>query len=250
MDRRNALLLLLVAILQWTVPLLPLFGLGETVGARATDEGIPPELPLGIFFSIWSVIFLAYLVFALLAVFRPSYLETRLGPPLLIAGVGNVAWMLSAQLIGNDWLSFALLIPILIYAWESAFRLHRMGGWDGTARRFNAALLTGLLSGWLAVAISISVPGLLRDLRGLGVSDQVWISLWAALVPAAILAWAFMRHVSRGWWFHVALSWGVLGIVLNNWLRTGTHFLAIAAAVTGLFILWRRVRAEPRPAFQ
>ncbi|MEM5516007.1 hypothetical protein WNY37_03530 [Henriciella sp. AS95] len=250
MQRSYALPLLITAILQWTAPLLPLFGLGETVGRRATGEGIPPEIPLGIFFSIWSVIFLAYLVFALLAVFKPTYLEQRLTPPLLIAGAGNVVWMLSAQFFGNDWVNFLLLMPILVFAWESAFRLHRMGGWDGTGRRFLAALLTGLLSGWIAVAISISVPGLVRDLRGLQETDQVWISLWAALVPAAILAWAFARYVSRGWWFYVAFSWGLTGVVLNNWLRTGTHLLAIAAAIAGLYILWRRLRTEPRPAFQ
>ena len=250
MEKRNAFLLLCVAVLQWLVPVLPVLGLGENVGARTMQDGIGPELPPGIFFAIWSVIFTAYLIFALLAVLKPTFLEHHLGPPLLIAGAGNVAWMLAAQFIGNDWLNFVLLCPILVFAWEAAHRLHRMGGWDGTARRLNAVVLTGLLSGWLAVAISISIPELVRQLRGLEASDQVWISLWLALVPAGLLAWSFASRVSRGLWFFVALAWGISGIAINNWTRLGTHFLAIAAVCVGLYILWRRLAYGARPAFQ
>ena len=250
MKTRDALALSIVAIAQWTAPVLPILGLGRTVGAQATEGGIPPELPPGIFFSIWSVIFTLYLIFALLALLRPTFLESNLGPPLLLAGAGNVLWMLAAQFIGNEWLNFILLIPILIFAWEAAYRLHRMGGWDGTLRRLLAGALTGLLSGWIVVAISISIPRLMRMLRGLDATDQVWVSLWFALVPAGVLAWLYATRVSRGLWFFAALGWGLAGIAVNNWARTGTHWLAIMTVCVGLYVLWRRLAYGARPAFE
>lgn len=250
MKNRNAFLLLLVAILQWVAPRLPAFGIGEPQGVRATADGIPPELPPGIFFAIWGVIFLAYTGFALLAVFRPTYLTERLAVPLIIAGAGNVCWILAAQLFGNDWLNTLILIPILIFSWEAAHRLHRMGGWDGTGQRLLAALTSGLLSGWLTVAMAISLPRLVRDMRGLGASDHVWTSLWIALITAGLLAWLYRTHVSRGWLFHVALGWGVTGIVINNWMRLELHWLAFIAACAGIYIIASRIVSGARPAFE
>ena len=243
-------LLLIVGILQWTAPLLPLAGIGETVGAQAREGGIPPELPLGVFFSIWSVIFTLYLVFAAFAVFSRSYLEEHIGPPLLAAGAGNVVWMLSAQMIGNEWLNFVLLLPILGFAWLAAHRLHLMGGWDGTGRRLVALALTGLLSGWASVAVSISLPRLLRDMAGLQPTDMVWISLWAALIPAALLAGVFASRVSRSLWFFVALAWGLAGVALSNWTRTELHWLAAITVAVGLYVIWRRLRYGARPALR
>ena len=250
MKRFVPTLLLVVALLQWSAPLLPIAGIGDPVGAQARESGIPPELPPGIFFSIWSVIFTLYLVFAALAVFSPSYLERHLGPPLLAAGTGNVVWMLSAQMIGSEWLNFLLLLPIVWFSWIAAHRLHLMGGWDGTGRRLIALSLSGLLAGWSSVAVSISVPRIVRMTAGLEATDQVWLSLWCALIPAGLMAWAFAARVSRSLWFFAALGWGLSGIVVNNWTRTGLHGLAIMTAVFGLYVLWRRLRDGARSALR
>ena len=58
------ILFLLTAIGQFFVPVLPQMGIGETIGDRAVAEGIPPELPPGLFFSIWGIIFLGLFVLA------------------------------------------------------------------------------------------------------------------------------------------------------------------------------------------
>ncbi|WP_139792362.1 hypothetical protein [Henriciella litoralis] len=250
MNLKNALILLAIAIGQFLAPALPSLGIGESVGERALQTGIPPELPPGIFFSIWGVIFTLYLIFAAIALLKPSYVEMHLAHPLVLAGVGNVIWMVSNQLIGNIALDLILLLPILLFSWEASHRLHRMGGFDGTGRRLLAGMLTGLLSGWAAVAVSISLPRLVRAIRDLGPTDQVWISLWIALASLAILAWLYATRASRGLWFFAALGWGVTGIVLNNWTRTDMHWLAAAAGLVGLYVIWRRLAYGARPAFQ
>ncbi|MEM8615584.1 MAG: hypothetical protein AAGF20_01480 [Pseudomonadota bacterium] len=235
----------LVAIAQFGVPILPQLGLGESIGARAVGEGIPPELPLGPFFSIWGLIFLAYLGFALFALLRPTPMVKALSMPLLLAGLGNCVWMLSAQTLGLTLLDFVLLLPILAGSWWAAYRLDV--AFDGIGEPlWLMGLLVGLLAGWLSVAVSISVPEIVRAGLGRGATDQVWHSLWLALVPAALLAWTFASAISRNRWFFVALVWGLLGVALNNWLRMDQHFLAIATGIVGVIVVSRRVRFGAR----
>ena len=237
--------LLPIAIAQLAVPA---FGAGETIGGRATNMGIPPELPLGIFFSIWGIIFTAYFGVAILAIAKPNHVYSRISGPFALAGLGNVIWMLSAQSLGYSWLDFVLLWPILFFAWEAAYRLHDIGGFNGTGRRLMVCLVVGLLAGWLSVAVSISAPEVLRDALARGATDNPWQSLWTALIVAAILALVFAWYISASLWFFVALIWGLSGIIANNWFRTEMHFLAIMTAVIGYLIFRLGLRARSRKA--
>jgi hypothetical protein len=249
MTTTNRLFLLLAALGQFAAPLLPLAGIGETIGARAVAEGIPPELPTGIFFSIWSLIFIGYLLIAILHLRAPDHATRQIAGPLALAGFGNVLWMVSAQSIGSVWMDFLLLLPIGFFAWEAAYRLDRTQTYDGSGRSILYGLTTGLLAGWLTVAVSISVPDVGRLLLGREPTDAVWQSLWMALIPATVLAIVFANYVSRSGWYFVALGWGILGIVVNNWTRLGTHALAIAAAIVGAYILFRRIRFGARGSY-
>ncbi len=243
------LLFVLVAIAQFFVPVLPQFGLGEAIGDRAIAEGIPPELPVGLFFSIWGVIFTGLLITALVNLRAPDAASERLAAPLALAALGNIVWMVSAQSIGSVWLDFLLLLPIAFFTWEAAYRQDRTGRFDGTWRTVLYGLTVGLFAGWLTVAISISVPDVGRWVLGRGVTDAVWQSLWMTLIPAAGLAFVFANYVSRNGWYFVALAWGLTGVVVNNWARIGTHGIAIAAAIVGLYILFRRIRFGARGSY-
>ena len=239
----------LVAILQFVMPTLPALGIGETIGDRAVADGIPPELPLGIFFSIWGIVFSGLLVIALMNLFAPNAVTETLAPPLALAALGNIVWMLSAQGFGAPWLDFILLLPILFFTWEAAYRQDRTGRYDGTPKTILYGLTVGLFAGWLTVAVSISVPDLGRYLLGRGPTDAVWQSLWMTLIPAAILAYVFATYVSRNFWYFIALSWGLIGIVSNNWVRTETHWLGIITGVIALYIVFRRVRFGARGSY-
>ena len=178
-----------------------------------------------------------------------THASARIAPPLMLAALGNLVWMFCAQSLGLVWLDFLLLLPIAFFTWEAAYRLDRTATYDGTLRSILHGLTVGLFAGWLTVAVSISVPDLGRWLLARGVSDMVWQSLWMALVPATVLAFVFANYVSRNGWYFVALAWGLLGIVVNNWARLGTHALAIATAIIGLIILLRRLRLGARGSY-
>jgi len=242
-------LFLVVVLVQFLVPILPPFGFGLSIGDRAVADGIPPELPPGVFFSIWGLIFTGLVLTAIWHLRSASHASTRIAPPLMLAALGNSVWMLCAQSIGVVWIDFLLLLPIAFCTWEAAYRLDQTQSYDGTPRAILHGLTVGLFAGWLTIAVSISVPDLGRFLLNREPSDAVWQSLWMTLVPATLMALVFANFVSRNGWYFVALGWGLIGIVANNWGRTGTHWLAIATAIIGAYILFRRMRFGARGSY-
>jgi len=229
----RSILFLVIALVQ---PLAGRFsqltGLGQSIGARAREGGIPPELPLGIFFAIWGVIFLIYFVCAILSFGAPrgSAID-RAATPLVLAGAGNIAWMLSSQLVGNRLLDLALILLLLgLTLWA----MGRAAAGHGRSLIVNAE--TGLLAGWLTAASAISFAPAIRPFLEHGVSDAVWgyASLTAGVALIGfILAWT---RVARNRFYVIALGWGLLGLVLNNLQRTeldliGWMFAALLAGV-------------------
>jgi hypothetical protein len=238
-----------IVLAQFLVPLLPQLGIGQTIGVRAVADGVPPELPIGVFFSIWGVIFLGLVLIAYLQLRRPDHAGRRIAPPLMMAAFGNLLWMLSAQTLAWVWLDFLLLLPIAFFTWEAAYRLDRTESYNGTLRSILYGLTVGLFAGWLTVAVSISVPDVVRAVLDRGASDAVWQSLWMALVPAVALAYVFASHVSRNGWYFVALAWGLLGVAVNNWVRLETHALALVTLAVAGYVLLRRMRYGARGSY-
>ena len=228
-------LILPIALLQLASAYIP-NALGyPDIGTRATQDGIPPELPLGPFFSIWGIIFLAYVTFGLYALRNDTELSRQLSPPLAASGVVTAFWMPSQQIIGNSLLDLILLLPLVYFSWRAAFRFDQMRGMGGSPIKWTSDVLTGLLAGWASVAVSISVPKAGRDLLDQGPTDSEWVAFHSVVVTVAALVYAFRRYVSQGLWFYGAVSWGLLGILLNNFLRTGYGYFGW---ITGTFALW------------
>ncbi|MEO1100478.1 MAG: hypothetical protein AAFW65_01390 [Pseudomonadota bacterium] len=242
--------LIVAAIGQFLVPALPsLIGFGTPVGdaARADYGGFPPEQPAGIAFAIWGVIFSFYAAFALANLFGTNETLRRVGPPLAAAGLFNVLWMLSAQTINLQLLNFVLLFPIGYFAFRAAAAFESVRGMGGAPTKLIADAATGLLSGWITVAVAISVPLTIRTLTGLGATDFPWQMLFLTLATATAGAWAFTTYVSRSLWYFGALGWGVACIALNNWFVTGMHPLALTAALAAILILRWRLTREANP---
>jgi hypothetical protein len=241
MTRALPWFILLLGVLQpLTGALAPLTGIGTPIGA-ATAGIEAPEQPLPIFFSIWSVIFLAYAGFGIAGLRWPADWYARVGWPLLLAGIANVIWMLSAQLIAVQPLDFLLLAPVLAAAWIAAARAEALRPASHDLLYSVADLATGLLAGWISVAIAISVPLTIRTVTNLGPTDFPWPMFWTAFTLAGFAAWIFTARVSRSLWFFVALGWGLVGIVFNNWQNTEMHWIALVAGLGTATILLLRV---------
>ena len=234
-------LLLFLAILQFATPALPALGLGQSVGSNVLENGVLPEVPPGIFFAIWGVIFTGFFLTSLRFAVAPGHESVRLTLPLSICALGNIVWMLNAQFYGSVVASAVILWPTVLASWLAAYRLDRMGGFNGTLTRLLACAATGLLAGWLTVATGISLPAVARLYAGWGPTDEVWLALWIALVPTASMALAFPAFISRSLWFYVALLWGLVGIIITNWAVMELHGLALATASATSLLLALRI---------
>ena len=243
MNSRLPFRLILLGVLQPLAgAMAPVLGIGTPIGT-ATAGLSAPEQPLPAFFSIWSLIFAAFLVFAWFTRRRREPWMLTVGTPLALAGLCNVLWMLSAQLIVSQPLDFVLLFPIAVFSWMAAYRFDRLRGMGGSPEKLVADAATGLLAGWILVAIGISVPLLIRTFTTFGPTDLPWQMLWLTLGTVAFGAWIHTRYVSRSLWFYAALSWGLLGIIANNWTVTDMHWLAIITGLcTALLLCLRLLR--------
>lgn len=237
--------LLPIAIAQLLAGYIPpRFNLGTDIATRVTQDGIPPELPPGRFFAIWGIIFTAYFVVSLYALAKKNELVQRLSFPLMVAGLTNTVWMLAAQFIGSTLLETLILVPLVWASWTAAKEFDGMRGLGGSGIKWTSDLLTGLLSGWSVIALSISLPRLVRDLLGQGPTDMEWVSLWLVIFPLFGLTWAFRLKISQTGWYYVAICWGVLGIIVNNWTRTGYGYFGWIALIAGLWLVYRRLSAK------
>lgn len=250
-SRTLPLLVLIVGVLQPLMgALAPVFGFGTPVG-DANRAAMAPEQPMPLFFSIWGVIFAVYAAFGLAGLVKPERWPQVMGMPLLLAGVGNIVWLLSAQLIDLQPLNFVLLGPIFLFAWWAARIAHDLRGRERSAGHYLGAAVSGLLAGWISAATAVSIPMTVRGFTGLGETDFPWPMLWSTLVSASVFAWLFASRISASLWYFAALGWGILGIAFHNWLETGMHLIGhITFACLILLIAVRLTRgAKPvRPA--
>lgn len=238
--------LLPIALIQIAMPGLPfVLDWAVSVGSDGPQGAMrEPESPPGAFFGIWGVIFLAYLVFGLIALVRDSEVVRRMAAPLVLVALAGSAWMLVEQTWPETWLSYPILLVMLAASFWAARRFDEMRGLGGSPTKFVADLTSGLYAGWLTVAAAISTTDQVRGALGLGPTDVPWAMLALALAIAGGLAVIAFRFVTRSLWYVVALGWGLLGIAVNTWSLTGQHVLALATLAFGAGLVFWRFRLE------
>ncbi len=243
-------LLLPLCLLQMIMPLAHrVFNGAVAIGdADANTVMRPPEQPPGAFFAIWGVIFIAMLVCGVSALARDTTLSRQIAPPLaLSAGLGSI-WMGLEQVAPDTLFGFVVLCALTASAGWGALRFDRMRGLGGSPAKFWADLATGLLAGWMSVALAISLPDLARSVLGLGPTDAVWGMLALTLAAAGAGTWLASRFITRSGWFFVAMAWGLAGLVINNWSLTQLHVPALAVFAFGCALFWMRLTRGARGA--
>lgn len=220
-------------------------------GALAADA--TPIAPAGPAFSIWSIIYLglvAYAVWQLLPKQRAAERHRRLGWWVVASLLLNAAWILSIQ-YDQLWLSvplIAALLVVLLRCFVLCLEFRPAGTID--------ALVTdgtlGLYLGWVAIATAANVTALLVDIGfdGFGIASDVWAVVVIAVAGAAGLALVFSGRgriapiLSLGW----GLSWLAVGRLTGNLVSVPAATAAIIVVV-GLVVVTVVVRIRsPRLA--
>ncbi len=174
--------------------------------------------PAGPAFSIWSVIYLGligYAVWQALPAQRSSLRQRAVGWWIALTIVLNGLWLVAAQLLTIEWT--VIVIVLLLIALCLTFRLSvitrtpRAGFWDALF----IDGVTGLHLGWVTLATVANIAAWLT-----GIVPESWAdaaTAWGVgvLVVVAVIglgiAWASGWRVAPG----LALAWGL------SWLAVG-----------------------------
>ncbi len=212
-----------------------------------------PLIPPGPMFSIWGVILILSLAWAI-AQIRPSVRDDEvrqaLAPPVIVAFTGFSLWLVAASGSQSNWVTlpvFVLLIGGLLWAVSVGVRHRaRIATWP-TVDRVLLWTLLGMYTGWASVAIFINVAVVVQatgaPIRG------TWGLLWQVLVALAAVglgvavAWRTGNIV-----YAATVCYALVGAIIST-LRFGFPVLASVCALgivaVAATVLLARSRAVP-----
>ncbi|HEU5483415.1 MAG TPA: hypothetical protein VFU98_00800 [Microlunatus sp.] len=221
-------------------------------GSFTTSDrtGEPPLTPAGYTFSIWFLIEVVSVAFAIFAVRHrrraDADLLDRLARPLLVVFAGFSVWLLAAE-IEPVW-STLVVIVIMFVALVGALRIalaerERIAAWP----RAGTALLwwtLGLYTGWISVAMWLNLT---TAFAGSGAPIAGWVGIaaqLATLAGALGTAAVILRWTGGLLPYALAVCWGLVGAVVGT-AAAGAPVLTVAAAlglvlVIGATALFRR----------
>ncbi len=231
------LAILATIVVNWLANFLP-------IGGRTTGE-VSAEFPVlftpaGYAFSIWGLIYLSLIVYALVQAApskRDGFDQSLIGPLFVLSCVFNIAWILAWHhlLIG---LSLVFMLGILVCLILIYLRLERLKGSLTGADYWTLRFPFSLYLGWITVATvaNVTIALYAAGFRGGPISEPIWaiIAIAAALAIGLAVAWTRRDVV-----FSLVLVWALLAIAVGQSGQTLVVGAAIAAAslqVVGIIV--------------
>ena len=202
----------------------------------ADRNGEPPLTPAGYTFSIWFVIEVLSVAYAIFAVRRRSRADAdlidRLALPLLVVFAGFSLWLVAAE-VEPVW-STLIVIVIMFVALLRALRIalaerHRIATWP----RVGSVLLwwtLGLYAGWISVAMWLNLTTAFAG-SGAPVTGALGLAAQVATLAGALgTALIILRWTGGLLPYAVAVCWGLIGAIVGT-LGAGQPVLVIAAVI-------------------
>jgi hypothetical protein len=213
--RRIAVLVL--AMLQVLVPILPNLGIGTEIGERS-DAVRTLITPAGWAFSIWGLLYagsLTYAVFQMMPDQHRSRLLAQIGWPSAGAFLGNAVWALYTQSFGLTWVSAAIILFTLacLLVVYRAFALKREGFTPGEL--WLVVLPLSALAAWLTAASIVNIAASLKYHDVVLPLDAPLAAAGAVLVGGVIVAAALAKTAGNPWYALVFL-WALAAIYVAN----------------------------------
>lgn len=208
-------------------------------------------VPAGYVFSIWGVIYLGLIAFAVYQALPAQRVNPRLAdiaPLFLLSSAANIAWIFLWH-----YEQFVWTLPVMVLLLLSLIGIYvRLGIGEtavSTAERWLVRLPFSIYLGWITVATIANATSLLEFLNwnGWGIAPQTWavIMLGVALIVAALMA-----VTRRDWAYLAVLVWAFAGIGVKHadtavvataaWTATG-----VVAALLLLSVWWRGQQTLP-----
>ena len=191
-------------------------------------------VPAGYVFSIWGLIYLALIVFAIYSITPKGRQDEQIDAIswwFIAANLFNTAWILLWH-----YLQFTLtLIPIfgLLISLAAIYVMLGVGhSQRSLAQRLMVEVPFGIYLGWATVAVVANVTQVLYSTgwRGAPLTEAAWAAIM--LVVAAVLG-MLMIFRRKEVAYPLVLTWAFIGI----WVKQGYEPLVAVTALVGAVVL-------------
>jgi len=199
-------------------------------------------VPAGYVFSIWGLIYLGLIAFAIFQALPSQRENPRLrstGWWIALGGLANIAWIFlwHYEQFPLTIIAMLVLLGTLILTY---LRLGTGRSEVTTAEKWLVRLPFGIYLGWITVATVANLTALLDFLKwdGFGIAAEVWM----AIVLAAVLVIAvLMNFTRRDAAYSAVILWALAGISIKHstvpavaiptWVTFGLVALTLVVAV-------------------
>jgi hypothetical protein len=237
----NVLATLMVIVLNVLASALPLNG--QTTG-EISDRFDVYFVPAGYVFSIWGLIYLALIAFAVyqaLPAQRDNPRLRRVGYLYALSCVANVAWLLLWHYEFFE-LTLVAMVALLLLLITIYLRLGIGRNRVSNAEKWLVRVPFSIYLGWITVATIANVTSLLDYLNwsGWGISPEAWAVVM--LVAGAVIASAV--SITRGDIAYVlVIVWAFVGIAVKH---SDTPIVAVTAIVMAVLVALTLLIGVPR----
>ena len=207
---------------------------GKSVGEISRKHPVPIT-PANYAFSIWGLIYLGLIAFAIyqaLPAQRSNPRLRRIGYWYVLSCIGNIAWevvWLNEQINLSILMIGILLVALLVLY----IRAHINREHVSTAESWCVNAPFGIYLGWVTVASIVNMAVVLANVgwNGFGISPTIWTVL-LLLIGTAIAVYVGLSNVDMA--YLAVIIWAFTAIFFKN---SGTPAIAITAAVMSVIAL-------------
>ncbi len=216
---------------------------GKTPG-ELSDEIPNLFVPAGLTFSIWGIIYILIIMFAVYQA-RDLFKKEKIEMPYIkktsyyffIAGLANIGWIFAWH---YQQVLLSVLMMLILFASLMKIYLNLEIGKDLVSRkeRLFVQIPISVYLGWITVATIANVTAFLVTINwdGLGISDVIWAMI---VIIVALIITLLMIVTRKDVAYSLVIVWALLGIYIK---RTDPFYgiqndVALTAAVSMVIIV-------------
>jgi len=236
----NLLALFFTIIVNSLAVILPLNG----KSTQELSDALPNLfVPAGITFSIWSVIYLLFIVFGIYQA-RDLFSKEQKDMPFLhtigylfmVSSAANILWIFCwhYQLIALSLVAMLILLGSLL----AIYLKLNIGRSDVPLKeKLCVHLMFSVYLGWITVATIANVTALLVSVNfdGFGINPEIWTILVLAVATLITLLMLFLRKDIA---YSMVVIWAALGIVIKRTTAPFTNSTIATTAELAIVIIF------------
>jgi hypothetical protein len=206
-------------------------------------------VPAGYVFSIWGVIYVALIGYAIYQALPAQRTNSRLrsiGYLFVLSNIANTAWIFLWH-YGYFAATLAVMIVLLLTMIAIYQRLNRDDWQPSKAEKWLVKIPFSIYLGWITVATIANATSLLDYVgwNGFGIAPEVWAVIMLVVATVVGLLFSLRQHDVA---YALVLIWAIVGIAVAQWDTPLVAWTAlVAAAVLGLLLLSGPIQRRSQP---